>query len=201
MLTYVTTNPGKFQSANLFFPPYEIVQESSLDIPEPETGVVAVAGYKATYAREFVVPPLFVHDTSLYGEGLPGVQIGREVRQRGVAGVFAGLPDNHPCYCRQCVAYVDTTGEMSFFESEVPGRLVKRARGDAVWRWTDIWKYFIPHGLQQTLAELSAEEYREWTLSRQDGGLETSFVREYGNHTEILVPATGNVTPASSAHQ
>lgn len=180
---FVTSNEGKVHSMQRALAPYGIeVVHVFLEIPELRSeNLRAVARQKVVTAFDHVKKPCVAVDSGFYLEafpGFPGTYTNFALESLGLEGILS-LADGRSRGCRfkNCFAYTDGYGsEPVYFESELRGRLSEKPCGTLrPEHWSPIYKIFIPEGGNDTLAELSEQEYERWRFSRMKDSFLTKF--------------------------
>ncbi len=135
---------------------------------------------KALKAFQQIGRPLFVEHTGLYlsyMNGLPGglTQIFWDTLQADrFAELFGKAPDNS-VVARTIIGYVDGK-QFYLFEGEIAGTIASEPRGNRDFQWDCV---FIPHGYEQTFAELG-EKKNEISMRRSALDAFAGFLRKRG---------------------
>ena len=165
-LYFITGNAGKFREVQALMPE---IQQLDLDLDEIQSlDPQAVIAHKLDQAAQHHDGEFIVEDTSLalgcLG-GLPGPLIkwfGQALDWRGVAELTQHY-DDHSAIARTTIGYRDAAGQNHFFAGELPGQVVL-PRGDHGFGWDPI---FVPHGYDQTFAELDSDVKNQLSMRRQ----------------------------------
>lgn len=165
MLSFVTGNKGKLEEAK------QVIQElEGLDIDLPEIQEVdahKVIAAKLLEARKHHSGEFVVEDTSLYFDatpGLPGPLIKwflKTIDNQGMADLV-GKYDTQTGRAVNLLGYINTEGEISYFEGSIGGQIVQ-PRGDNGFGWD---KIFQPNGHDETFAEMTQEEKNAISMRR-----------------------------------
>lgn len=157
MIYFITGNAGKFREIQALIP--EITQ-LKLDLDEIQSlDPKIVIEHKLSQAASVHDGAFIVEDTSLSLEclqGLPGTMIKWFEETLGVAGIaaLAMKYENRTAVARTTIGYLSNSGTKHYFVGELAGTIVP-PRGSNGFGWDAI---FMPHGYEQTMAELPAEE-------------------------------------------
>jgi XTP/dITP diphosphohydrolase len=156
-LTLITGNAGK--TAELSRLLGVELHNQKIVLPEVQsTDVRVVARAKALAAYQELRRPVLVDDTGLYinawGE-LPGALIAWFLDNVGNEGVLRMLQgwDDRSARVVTALGYCDDRG-VRIFDGELPGSVAIEVRGEHGFGYDPI---FIPHGHQQTFAELGSD--------------------------------------------
>lgn len=175
-LKFVTTNAGKFKSAQKYLADRGIVvKQLALELPELRTDdIQQIATQKALFAFREIQQPVIVHDTGFYIEalnGFPGFCIGYTLQKIGIDGLTKLISKPSTAKFVSILAYMDgTTPSPILFEDVYSGTLLNKVSGERKsFFWSDLFLSFIPNNGTKTLASLSEQEFRE---------LEKSFDKE-----------------------
>jgi len=171
LITYATTNPGKVASLRRHLEGYGIdVLQEPLSIPEPRSDDVReIAEHKVRYAYGRLQRPVVVLDAGFYIDalnGFPRAFVNFALETIGLDGILK-LVDGKPraCEFRECLAYMG--GELEtprYFIGHVRGTIAPEKRGQKQPHlWSDLGLIYIPENHTRTLAELTGQEYREWS--------------------------------------
>ncbi len=165
-LSYATTNQGKVKSLELALSPFSIpVVQAQIDLEEPRSdSVYRIARSKLLQAREVVQGPLVVLDAAFCIKALndfPNTFIHHALSTIGVEGLLRLTEGkDRSCEFVHAIAYADqymTAGAMFFFYTE-RGKVADVPRSGGSFKWSELWKIFIPEGSDKTLAEFTEDE-------------------------------------------
>jgi non-canonical purine NTP pyrophosphatase (RdgB/HAM1 family) len=167
-LYFVTSNPGKVNSAQRSFGDFVKLKKVTLNISEEQDTIEKVAIHKARVAYSVICRPVICDDSGLVIPSLgewPGARVKREIENLGESG-FADLFRDGPkeAYFKMAVAYFDENlRKPEIFISTVKGRIYYEARGNPEKPFIKnktLGTRFVPDGCAKTLAEMSDEEYK-----------------------------------------
>lgn len=167
-LYFVTSNPGKVDSAQKGIGNFIRLKQAELNISEDQASIEEIAVHKARVAYSVMCRPIICDDSGLvipaYGEW-PGARVARELeilKEEGFANLFKDKP--LPAYFKMAVTYFDETLEKpKTFISKVNGTFQSEARGDPNKPFIKnriLGTRFIVDGQSKTLAEMTEEEYK-----------------------------------------
>ena len=176
-LHYVTGNSGKFHQLKDILSPSINIQQTNLDIIEPQADSIAqIAISKAKQAFDILKEPLVVEDSGLYIEalhGLPGPYIkymNDNLSLEQILDILHGK-ENRNCKWVSCLAYADKNGKIITFEDDseqgtiaeeiYPECSSKKAR-------SQFWRIYISGNTSKPLAALTADEYNENMAKKRD---------------------------------
>ncbi len=173
-LVFVTTNNGKFHSAERDLAKYGItLVQRNIEIPELRTyDFREIAKLKAVQAFQQVRSPLIVNDAGFfmnaYG-GFPRTYVNFALETLGLEGIhklFNGT--DRKCEFRQAVAYLEPGMDApEIFETHVPGTASMYISDvEKPNQWSPLWRIFVPQGQSKTLADMSDDEYNSWVSTR-----------------------------------
>jgi len=167
-LYFVTSNPGKVNSAQRSLGDFVKLKQAELTISENDESIEDIAIYKARVAYSVMCRPILCDDSGLvipkFGNW-PGVLVGREIKRLGEEG-FANLFKDEPlpAYFKMAVTYFDKDlEEPKVFISTVNGKFQYESKGDPDKPFIKnkvIGTRFIPDTSTKTLAEMTEEEYK-----------------------------------------
>ena len=168
---FVTSNIGKFNSAKLRLPNISLAQVS-LDIDENQESVEKIAIHKAKTAYSILCKPVLCDDSGFVIpslNGYPGHHVGRELKARGIE-YFTNIARQASldAYFLQVMSYMDERlAKPQLFISKAEGTLIGEQRGDMNKPWikSPLGVAFILKGQTKTIAEMSEEEYKTYTVT------------------------------------
>ncbi len=173
-LIFVTSNKGKYQSAQKSLGHIINLGMVSLDISEEQDSIEKIATHKAKVAYSVLCKPVLTDDSGFELPKLnsyPGHHVGRELREKGMAHFLNLVKQNGSpleAYWPMTVAYFDETLEKPLlFTSKVEGTLIHEVRGDINSKnlKSPLGAAFIVKGQNKTIAEMSDEEYQKYARS------------------------------------
>lgn len=166
-LKFVTTNGGKFKSAQKYLGDRGIVVEQlALELPELRVyDIQKIAVQKALFAFREIKRPVIVHDTGFYIEqlnGFPGFYVGYTLKTIGIEGLTKLVNKSSKAQFISYLAYMDNTiSSPIWFKDAYSGTLLNRISGKRkTFFWSDLFLSFIPDNSNKTLASLSEQEFR-----------------------------------------
>ncbi len=168
-LAFITSNAAKVQLADERLRPYGVsVGQRTLKLEEIQSFDVAeVARHKAQQAMQNATEPFFVEDAAFSVKalnGFPGPMIKPVLTAIGDERLtkMVGPDDTRDVEVAGVIAYGNPTqNEVKIFEGTYAGTLAEKPRGDNIRGWL-LSRIFIPHGWNQTLAELNDEEWNRF---------------------------------------
>ncbi|MBI4918995.1 hypothetical protein HY837_03630 [archaeon] len=179
-LIFVTTNTGKYQSAQKSLGHIVKLGMFSLDISEEQNSIEEIATHKAKVAYSVLCKPVLTDDSGFVIpklNGYPGHHVGRELREKGI-NHFLNLAKQNggslEAYWPMTVAYFDETLDKPLlFTSKVEGTLISEVRGDVNNKnlKSPLGAAFIVKGQTKTIAEMTDEEYQKYARSDRWGSL------------------------------
>jgi non-canonical purine NTP pyrophosphatase (RdgB/HAM1 family) len=164
-LYFATGNSGKFAEVQFILGD---VQQLDIDLPEiQDLDAKNVIRAKLSAARHYRATELLVEDTSLSCRclnGLPGPLIKWFLQALGDEGLYnvVRLLGNNQAEAKTVIGYVDSTGQVHFFEGAMLGHIVS-PRGDNGFGWDRI---FMPDGAEKTFAEMNDAEKNACSMRR-----------------------------------
>lgn len=162
-LTFITGSEKKFKEAISIIP---FLKQLDIDLPEiQESDPKAVIAAKLQEARKHHSEEYIVEDTSVYFEclnGLPGPFIKWFMKTLGLSGLatLAEKMGNTKATAKTIVGYMDSSGNIEYFEGSVEGNIV-HPQGPENFGWDPIFK---PLGESKTFAEMSPEEKAGYSM-------------------------------------
>ena len=193
-IIFVTSNPGKVQSAQKHIAQNISLKIYEYDIDEPDVNDIEyIAEYKLRQAFEKVKKPCLSLDAGFYipnfpgKPNFPGAFPKRELLYKfGIEGLLERMKDvkDRECYFKECLAYYDGKEVKKFF-AFVRGNLSTEIRGrDTKQKWSDLWYVFIPQNCTKTMAEMTEDE----RAHRNDGYVSPFdlFNEWFDNEKDIL---------------
>jgi len=166
-ITFITGNEAKVAQLSRFLKipvdhrKIDLEEIQSLDLEE-------IVDQKAKQAYGIVKSPVLVEDVSLVYtalNGLPGPFIRWFLEQLGNTGLCRLI--NHYNKDRSATAKVDYAyfdGKiLQIFTGEIHGKIAAHPRGENDFGWSPV---FIPDGTDKTLAELSHDEYENFSMRK-----------------------------------
>jgi len=166
-LKFVTTNMGKFRSAQKYFANNGVeIEQLSLDLPEiRKDDIHKIAIHKALFAYKEIKQPVIVHDTGFYIEalnGYPGFCVGYTLDKIGINGLLKLISEPSKASFKSYLAYMDNSlSEPILFEDTYNGTLQNKVSGEKqLFFWSDLFLAFTPNGRKKTLAEHTEQEFR-----------------------------------------
>lgn len=163
-LLIVTTNDGKYHSAQRSLGNNIHLAKVALDITEEQNSVEKIAIHKAQVARVVLCRPVLCDDSAFVipsHNNYPRIHVGRELKRIGVQGFLKLAPA--PAYFEMTLAYHDASlPEPELFTSIIEGTLIPELRGNINHprAKSPLHGCFIPQGHHKTLAEMTDEEYK-----------------------------------------
>lgn len=161
-IIFITGNKGKLKEAQEILRGIKVVNRET-DLPEiQETDARKVIEAKLMEARKHHKSEYIIEDTSLYFDclnGLPGPLIKWFLEKLGQKKLFeiAKKLKNFGAEAKTIVGYLDSKGEIRYFEGAVRGK-ISRPRGTGGFGWDQI---FTPEGSKKTFGEmLPAEKHK-----------------------------------------
>jgi XTP/dITP diphosphohydrolase len=177
---FATTNQGKVQSLQRDLGKYGIsIIQKSMELIEPRSSdVIEIADSKIKQAYPNILKPTIVIDAGFYIKdlnGFPRAFVNFALETIGLEGILNLVTNKQrSCEFRECLAYMDPSlNDPKYFVSHVKGSLAEKPRGSMQKHlWSELGLIFIPEGSQNTLAEMSYNEYLEWRkISREKDSL------------------------------
>lgn len=159
-LYYITGNEGKFRETKQIIPE---VEQMEIDLPEiQEVDPKKIIEAKLIEARKHGQERFIVDDASLYLDalpGLPGPLIRWFMKTIGNDGLFqiAKRFENYSASAVVIVGYLNSEGQINFFEGKIKGDIVE-PKGTNGFGWDTV---FQPEGYSKTFAEMSLDEKNE----------------------------------------
>lgn len=157
-LHFVTGNEGKAKEAQAILEmPVEIV---NLELAEIQSlDLEKIVRHKASQAFNLIKKPVIVDDVGLYvvaWSGFPGPFIRFIIDSGGPMLLIKMLGDeaNRNAEAVAAIGFSDGNQTLSFL-GRLEGQIAETIRGNQGWGWDPI---FIPHGRDQTFAEMGPEE-------------------------------------------
>lgn len=159
-ITYVTSNPGKFEEVNNFiqtYAPHITLMQYDHEMPEMQSrDQRAIALQKAQHAWNELKSPLLVDDSGIYFnqyQNFPGTITKQVFEGIGFEGIKLLLTSNNRAYFHLHLVYMDHEGTPHVFEGKVDGAIIipndySHQRG---FPYNAIFK---PEGCNKTYAEL-----------------------------------------------
>lgn len=168
-ITFITSNAAKVRLADARLKPYGVsVGQQTLELEEVQSFDVAeVARHKVRQAMQKVKEPFFVEDSGFYIKvlnGFPGPMIKPVMTTIGDERLtrLVGHDDPRDVEVIGVIAYSDSIeSEIRIFEGSYAGTIAEKPRGDNPRGWL-LSRIFIPHGWDQTLAELDDSEWNRF---------------------------------------
>lgn len=168
-IAFITSNAAKVRLADERLKPYGVsVGQRTLELEEIQSFDVAeVARHKARQAMQKAEEPFFVEDSGLYIKalnGFPGPMIKPVITRVGEDRLtkMVGTDDSREVEVIGVIAYGDPIeSEISIFEGFYAGTIAEKPHGDNTRGWL-LSRIFIPHGWNQTLAELDDGEWNRF---------------------------------------
>jgi XTP/dITP diphosphohydrolase len=168
-LDFITSNPAKVKMGAERLAKYGVsVTQKSLELEEVQSFDVAeVAEKKIRQAMPQLKEPFFVEDSGFYVKalkGFPGPMIKSIMTALGDERVtkLVGPNDSREVEVVSVIAYGDpATGTIKTFQGLYLGTIAESPRGTESRGWL-LSKIFIPHGWNQTLAELDDTEWQKF---------------------------------------
>ena len=161
-LFFLTTNVEKFEEiADLFDEDYGIqIDRRTARLPPPPSNTPGeVAKFRALEAFKVLKSAVFAEAVAI--ELADGALSGASFRQAFEMPEGAGWlnkHDGHTGVARVAVGHCADGRESQVFEVAIPGKLVKKGKGDGNAPWERHW---IPDGKAETLAELAGPDADE----------------------------------------
>ncbi len=164
-----------------------------LNLPETEKTVVDIAVQKVIEAFRQLRQPVFSLDGGFYinaFNGQPGVFCNPFLNAVGIEGIVKTVNSKRPfafpgtinlqnsnietvlnfkdpraCYFLDALAYMDSTlTQPKIFVSERYGFIADKPKGlTLLYAWSDLWKIFIPCESKKTLAEMTNQEFQDYS--------------------------------------
>ena len=186
---YVTTSEGKVNSLRSVLREYGIEMEwMNLALDESRSySLKEIAQHKVLQAYKLLRKPVVALDGGFEIDALDGYPW---TFCWPAERIFDRLPrlllpdEDRSCSFCNCFAYFDREAEEPiFFESKIEGTLAEEARGeyDPHVHWSRLALLFVPCGRTKTLAEMSADEYKEWRKERHSESYATKFAKWFTN--------------------
>lgn len=176
---FVTSNKRKVNALEKTFSKFNInICQKEIELPEKQSlEVREVAEEKVKYAFDKINAPCIVQDSGFYIEslkGFPGALIRFALDTIDMNGILK-LAENDKernCEFKECFAYMDSTlSQPKLFEQRVKGKLPYAPIGELKNKyWSELFKIFIPEGMEMTLAQMSIEEHFEWDSKTSHNG-------------------------------
>ena len=168
-LNFITSNPAKVKMAAERLEKYGVsVSQTSLELEEVQSFDVAeVAEKKVRQAMPKLTEPFFVEDSGFYIKALkrfPGPMVKSIMTALGDERVtkLVGPNDSHEVEVISVIAYGNpATDTTKTFQGSYLGTIAESPRGTESRGWL-LSKIFVPHGWDQTLAELNDTEWQKF---------------------------------------
>ncbi|KKS38971.1 MAG: hypothetical protein A3G49_02685 [Candidatus Sungbacteria bacterium RIFCSPLOWO2_12_FULL_41_11] len=170
-IRYATTNQAKVLSLKRRIEKYAIkIIQIPLKMPEPRSyDVEEIAKAKIEFAYKQIRKPVVVLDAGFYIpslNGFPRAFVNFALDTIDIEGILK-LVENKPRSCEfvECLAYHDASlSEPKLFTAKIKGELSDSPAGTIQpHQWSKLSLIFIPLGHDKTLAEMSKEEYLNWS--------------------------------------
>ena len=168
-IVFATSNRGKVKTLRSHLERIGmdiIVEQCALDLIEPQAATASeVARVKAKQAYEQLRCPVLVDDSSFHIYalgGFPGPYIKYMLETVGADGIVSLMEGKYDrrAYAESALAYIDETGVLYEFSAREPdGHIATKVRKGENAGWGDLWKIFIPAGMDRTLSEMTAEDH------------------------------------------
>ncbi len=184
---FVTSNNSKALTAKRFFARYGIeLEHVNIDMPEPRSfDLKEIAHAKAKIAYSRIGKPCIVQDSGFYitaANGFPRTFVHFGLDTIGIKGMLKlveGNPDRS-CSFRACLTYCQGPEDYTDFLAIDWGTLAESPKGQSrSYHWSELFKIFIPKGSKKTLAEMSKNEYEEWSSRENRESEWMQFVNWY----------------------
>lgn len=167
---YATQNSAKVHSLQRDLSRHGIsVIQAPLDIPEPRSSdVQEITEQKIGFAYAQIKKPVVVLDAGFYIHalnGFPRAFVNFALETVGLEGILKLVENkSRDCEFRECLAYLDDSlTEPQYFLANIRGHLSHKPRGQMQTHlWSELGLIFIPEGTQQTLAEMTLNQYLQW---------------------------------------
>lgn len=196
-IVYVTGNYGKYVNVKEHFEEKGIeIEYFTCEIDEIDINDIEIVSKdKVRQAYEKLGRPCFVGDSGFYIESYPNMPDypGAFVKRSGISTNIEKLiedmkeVDNRNCRFVDCLTFYDGHDYYSFFGIS-RGTLSTTARGnDKKEAKSNLWRVFIPNNCTKTLAEMTAEEFKD----RNDGRTSATeqfiewYINIYSNENKI----------------
>ncbi len=166
-ITFITGNKSKVEQLRRFLK--VSVDHVKLDLEEIQSlNLEEIVEKKAKQAYEIIKSPVLVEDVSLVYtalNGLPGPLIRWFLEQLGNAGLCRLI--NHYNKDRSATAKVAYSyfdgNNLQIFTGEITGKIAAHPRGENDFGWSPV---FIPDGSDKTLAEMTHDEYENFSMRK-----------------------------------
>ena len=163
ILTFVSSNPNKFQEIQKILNEYNIqISFRQTDLPEIQTDSLEdIALFSAKHAYSQVQQPLFTEDTGLFIqalEGFPGPYASFVFKTIGNPGILRLLKEqsNRNAIFKTALALILSETEFITFLGETKGTIALTEKGKKGWGYDPI---FIPsEGDGRTYGEMTIDE-------------------------------------------
>ena len=164
-IQFITGNSNKFAEAQKIVPELE---QLDIDLPEiQEIDAHEIIKAKLQEAKKHYEGIFVVEDTSLYLDclgGLPGPLVKWFEKTIGNDGLYdiADKYNNYNAQAKTVVGYCDESGDITFFEGVVNGKIVK-PESESKFGWDPI---FMPDGYKTSFAQMSKKEKNAISMRR-----------------------------------
>jgi inosine triphosphate pyrophosphatase len=165
-ILFVTGNKDKLREAKSMVPEIEGCEIDLPEIQEMETKKIIRAKLEEAMKQKPGVE-LMVEDQSMIIDGmngLPGPFIKWFINSLGLEGIYklAAKMGNQNAGAKTTIGYVDSKGDIRFFEATIKGKIVS-PRGEIGWGWDFI---FQPEGYDKTFAQMTMKQKNELSMRR-----------------------------------
>lgn len=169
MLTYITSNYGKYSSVKNKFNELDIdLNYYKCELNEPDINDIEYISHeKARQAYEIIKSPCFVTDSGFYikhypdNPNYPGAFVKRSGVSTDIDSLLTKLKNlkNREAYFLDCLTFYDGKNYYTFY-GRSEGTLSYEKRGISKKEAkSNLWYIFIPKNHQHTLAEMNSEEF------------------------------------------